>query len=67
MTEYVFNYPSEFKTLPTYSEHAGQRCVVVRRLRLDEYDFQGDAMFLVRFSDGFEAHAYRSELTKVKE
>lgn len=57
-----FNYPDCFVSLPDYTAHAGQLVEVVRPLRRDEYTFDGEAMFLIRADDGWEGHAYRSEL-----
>lgn len=62
---YIFDYPEAFVTLPGYTEHAGQLVEVVRPLRRDEFDFESEAMFLVRAEDGWEGHAYRSELRRV--
>lgn len=62
MSERTFYYPREFKTLPEYTAHAGQKVEVLRPLTRDEYDFEGEAMFLVQASDGWQGHAYRSEL-----
>lgn len=59
---YVFDYPELFTTLPDYTAHAGQEVRVIRALTRDEYTFEGDVMFLVRASDGWEGHAFRSEL-----
>lgn len=58
----MFRYPPEFVTLPDYTAHAGQMVEVVHPLTRDEYDFDGEAMFLIRADDGWEGHAYRSEL-----
>lgn len=66
MKLYRFDYPKEFVTLPDYSAHRGQLVQVIRPLRHKgnhrEFDFQGEAMFLVRASDGWEGHAFKSEL-----
>lgn len=62
MAKRTFHYPKEFTTLPDYSAHRGQKVEVVRPLTRDEYDFGGEAMFLVRADDGWEGHAFRSEL-----
>jgi len=53
-------------TAPDLNARHGQEVVIVRELRADgdEYDFEGDYMFLVRFSDGYEGHAYDFELVK---
>ena len=62
---YLFDYPTVFTSLPDYTAHAGQLVDVVRPLRRDEYDFEGEAMFLVRAADGWEGQAWRSELRRV--
>lgn len=62
MTQRIFRYPEAFVTMPEYSAHRGQIVDVIRPLRRDEYDFQGDAMFLIRAADGWEGHGYNSEL-----
>ena len=54
MTRRAFHYPEHFVTLPEYLAHRGQIVEVVRPLRRDEYDFQGEAMFLIRADDGWE-------------
>ena len=64
MRQAIFNYPAEFTTLPDYSAHRGQRVQVVREL-IDgvDYDLEdGDTMFLIRADDGWEGHAFASEL-----
>ena len=58
----TFHYPSAFVSLPDHTAHRGQQVEVIRPLTRQEYDFQGEAMFLIRASDGWEGHAYRSEL-----
>ena len=58
-----FNYPPQFTTLPDYTAHAGQLVTIVRPLRKrDEYDYEGNSMFLIRAADGWEGHAFASEL-----
>lgn len=59
----IFDYPEAFTTLPEYTAHAGQLVTVVRPL-IDgaEYDNQGDPMFRIRASDGWEGDAWKSEL-----
>lgn len=46
--KYIFKYPKEFTTLPEYSEHRGHIVEIIRHLRRDEYDWQGDAMFEIK-------------------
>lgn len=64
---YRFDYPAGFTSLPDHTAHAGQSVLVVRPLTLDEAD-QGDdmggleLMFMVRAPDGWEGHAFESEL-----
>ena len=59
----VFIYPPQYKTLPDYRAHSGQPVDVLRELmRGDEYDYEGDRMFLVRAHDGWEGHVWESEL-----
>jgi len=64
---YKFNYPKEFVTLPEYSAHRGQQCVVIRPLTSEEADPPSEdmeGMFRVRFGDGWEGEAFESELVK---
>lgn len=63
---YYFDYPRQLRLLPEHSAHRGQLVEVVRRLRRDEYDFEGDAAFLIRARDGWEGFAWRSELKLVR-
>src|SRR3954471_14037625 len=42
--------------------YTGKLVTVVRPLREDEYDFEGDHMFLCRASDGFEFSALEDEI-----
>lgn len=62
MSERIFYYPEHFETLPDYTAHRLQIVQVIRPLTRDEYDFEGEAMFLVRAVDGWEGHAWRTEL-----
>lgn len=62
MSRRTFHYPKEFVLLPDYSAHRGQQVTVVRPLTRQEYDFEGEAMFLIRADDGWEGHAWRTEL-----
>ena len=62
MSERTFYYPKEFVLLDDYTEHRGQKVQVIRPLTREEYDFEGEAMFLIRAADGWEGHAWRSEL-----
>jgi hypothetical protein len=50
--------------LADYNNRNGQIVTVVRPLIAGgvEYDNEGDAMYLVRFPDGFEGHVYDFEL-----
>jgi hypothetical protein len=64
-SKHLFNYPEAFTTLPEYSAHRGQVVEVVRPLTAAEYDNEGDAMYLVRAADGWEGHAFDSELQPV--
>ncbi len=62
-----FNYPEEFTSLPQYSERRGFECLVVRQLTEKEADRSSDLerMFLVRFEDFTELHAFESELDPI--
>lgn len=61
----VFNYPKEFTTLPDYSQHRGQTVEVIRPLvRGVEYDYITEGMYLVQAQDGWQGHAFYSELNK---
>lgn len=58
-----FIYPKEYKTLPDYIMHSGQVVDVVRPLKEgDEYDYEGELMYLVRADDGWLGHVWQSEL-----
>lgn len=62
----IFAYPKEYVTLPLYTAHAGQEVEVVREL-LDGKEYDGpscdcERMFLIRAADGWEGHAFESEL-----
>lgn len=59
---YRFDYPSQFTTLPDYTAHANQSVVVLRPLSDEEYTNEGDPMYAIRASDGFEGAAWESEL-----
>jgi hypothetical protein len=60
-----FDYPDAFTSLPDYTAHAGQIVSVVRPLDpATEYDDQGERMYVVRADDGWEGHAFRSELVE---
>lgn len=62
--KYRFDYPAGFISLPAYSAHRGQLVRVIRKLRRDEYDFEGEAMFEIQAEDGWTGHAWRSELER---
>lgn len=65
MQQATFNYPPAFTTLPDYTAHAGQTVTVIRQLTADDGVSQNgevETMFLVRASDGWEGHAFESEL-----
>ena len=73
MAHYRFNYPKEFVTLPDYTAHAGQIVEVIRPAKPThkfpdggEYDWEGEAMFIVRASDGWEGMVWKDELVKVE-
>jgi hypothetical protein len=59
-----FDYPEKFTTLPEYSAHRNHQVVIVRELvDGEDYEYLGDKMVLVRsLEDGWEGHAYQSEL-----
>ena len=71
---YVFDYPEEFTTLPEYSARRRQEVKVLRPTTADEADVlwddpEGtgtdtvvDRMFVVQARDGWEGHAWESEL-----
>lgn len=60
---YRLDYPAEFTTLPDYTAHTGQHVVVLRELQDGvDYDFEGDRLYLVRAADGWQGHAFCSEL-----
>lgn len=65
MPMYRFDYPEAFRLHEEYRAHSGQIVEVVRPLTRDEYTFEGEAMFLIRASCGWEGQVWRSELTKV--
>ena len=62
----TFNYPAEFRTLPEYTAHAGQQVQIIRKLtekEADGPDQDCEQMYLIRATDGWEGHAWESELT----
>lgn len=62
---FTFNYPVEFVTLPEYTFRAGQVVTVIRPLTIEEAEQQGpdmEGMWLIRADDGWEGHAWDSEL-----
>lgn len=61
---YLFDYPEFFTSSPEHTAHAGQMVEVVRRARRAEFDFEGEAMFLIRADDGWEGLAWWSELRR---
>ena len=60
----VFDYPETFNTLPLYSAHRGCLVEVLRELRPDEYDNEGDCMYEVEAVDGWIGYAWGSELAE---
>lgn len=70
MTQVLFDYPKEFVTLPEYSAHRRQVVTILRPLRDgDEYDGPKaglEPMFLIRAADGWEGHAWESELVSLE-
>lgn len=62
--EYIFNYPTEFVTLPDYTEHRLQKVRVVSHLDTEEYDFEGELMFTIRAEDGWIGQACEFELVE---
>lgn len=70
----VLNYPEEFETLDDYSAHRGQKVMVLRPTTAAEADILWDkidasddeqvidCMFVVCADDGWEGHAWESEL-----
>lgn len=61
---YKFDYPQAFVTLPDYTAHAGQEVTVIRECE-DGIDYDredGELMFMVRATDGWEGVAWDSEL-----
>ena len=64
---HLFRYPDTFVTLPEYSARRGAPVEIVRPLiDGEEYDNEGDPMFLVQAADGWEGHAWESELEEIK-
>lgn len=62
----ILDYPSEFVTLPDYTEHAGQRVKVLRQCSQREAD-QGEGMermYHIRAADGWRGLAWVSELRR---
>lgn len=62
MTEKTYTYYGGGTEAPLRSR-SGQTVTVVRELGDDQRDPEVGRMFLVRFVDGFEAHAFEEELT----
>ena len=63
----IFKYPPEFTTLPDYTAHLGQLVTIFRHMTDEEYDNEGDPMFIIRAADGWEGCAWESELQPVTE
>lgn len=61
-----FTYPEVFKSLEDYSAYRGQIVKILRRTDPNEYDYEGEYMYDVQAEDGWQGHAWRSELEKVK-
>ena len=64
---FIFDYPTEFVTLPEYTARAGSVATVIRPLTPDEAeppseDIEG--MWLVKTDDGWEGHAFDSEVSR---
>lgn len=67
-----FNYPTEFVTLPEYTKRAGSIVDIVRPLSAQEAEppCEEDGieqMYLIRADDGWEGHAFDSELERIAE
>ncbi len=61
---YLFTYPSAYTTLPDHRAHSGQMVTVIREAACpDEYDYEGDCMYIVKALDGWQGSVWESELT----
>ena len=63
-TEHTFRYP-DYGTpdgYPEYTAHDKQKVTIVRLLTTEEFDDQEEQMYLVRATDGWQGHAWESEL-----
>lgn len=64
-----FNYPIEFTSYPKYTAHAGQIVEIVRPLTSEEADGPEqdcEQMYLIKAADGWEGHAWDSELERIQ-
>lgn len=63
----IFRYPTQFTTLPEYTEHADQIVSVGEQLSEQEADRGDDLerMFHITAQDGWHGHAFESELEEV--
>ena len=59
-SEYTFDYPKQFVTLPEYTAHRGQKVTVVGMV--DDVDPECERMFSIQASDGWKGEAFESEL-----
>ncbi|MEM7200245.1 MAG: hypothetical protein AAF628_08280 [Planctomycetota bacterium] len=64
--DYIFDYPEGFTSLPEYNAHRGKRISVLRRLRKDEFDYEGEGMYEIEAQDGWRGQAWRSELRRAE-
>lgn len=68
MTSKLFTYPEAFQEYPEYRAHSGQVVEVIREL-IDGEEYDGplaglpECMFLIRAADGWEGHAFETELS----
>lgn len=63
----IFRYPEYFTSLPEYSARRGKQIKIPRPLiKGKEYDDEGDPMFLIQSEDGWQGHAFESELEEIK-
>jgi len=63
----IFHYPPEFTSLPDYTQRRGKTVEIIRELGRDEYDFEGELMYMIRDTDcgSWVGHAFESELERI--
>ncbi len=64
--KYVFDYPVEFTTLNSYSQHRGQTVAVIDICLDNDEEETGESMYAVKADDGWHGCAWESELKEIQ-